>query len=944
MKKLFKASIVILVCILLSGVIMAQETGEIVGKVTDEDGVPLPGVAVTATSPSLQGQRTAISGNDGSYRFPLLPGGTYTLVFELQGFAQLTQEEVIVSLGKGTSVNAQMKIATIEEQLTVVAETPLIDKTKSDTSFNMKAEELANAPIQGRTIQEILSFTPGVTGVRHNTNFGTSGSATEYGAGSFRGEGGTGNNYLVDGLSKRGLDDNDPGVRVNYDSWDEVQIISDGFSPQLGQAYGGIINIVTKSGGNSFHGELGGLIWDYHLRADRQEQLSVAVDPNRSEYNLFGNLGGPIVQDKLWFFVSNNFWRRADDGEPSTVGWLEIPAGQRRRNTNNIFGKLSWAPHGNHTIALSGTYDKFLNQTGGFGLPERYEQRDYTDYAFRGNYKGILGANTLLEVVAGRSSRDLSVGPLSGDMQTPPIEYADISQTLQNLYTNDNIIEKRTDFTARFTQYVDTEGFGNHEIGAGLLYYWVKRSQYQDGTGKAYDLWDDPNAWGDTFWNGGTSLLFLEPGVPFQIYERRNQDYFNTGRGFGLYLKDTVTIGNVTVMLGLRSETQKLINDENVTLFNWGLGKFISPRFSLAWDITGDGVNVLKLGVGNFTDTMLMDLLPYFTRGGGSTFRVWRWTGPVPTYRDDEAALKNKDNWVFNFSQGTPESFTEGGYAMDVKDGTGPDRMTKVVAEFNRRLGSFWAVKFRGVYTKHSNMLEDLALFDYEGLTYELQNWDQKRRSYLGLEIELLGRIADTFYLSGSYVWSSAKGTTLGAYEAFDNYSTTAYNTVGIFGDHFSGPADSPWAWLDPLTAGFGGRDHGDEGWYGPLQDSCDHVVKLLGTWMAPYGFVISGSFQWYNGYAWSIHGWHEAYGIYATFPYTRGTERYPAHSYVDLTVQKDIRLSSAVTLALRANINNLLNSQQVVSLANGEGSAIFGEVWGRQYPRWLQFQVMLRF
>jgi hypothetical protein len=421
-------------------------------------------------------------------------------------------------------------------------------------------------------------------------------------------------------------------------------------------------------------------------------------------------------------------------------------------------------------------------------------------------------------------------------------------------------------------------------------------------------------------------------------------EYHNTGRGFGAYLKDSVTFGNVTIMFGLRSETQKLVNDEGVELLNWGLENFISPRFSFAWDITGDGENVFKFGIGSFTDTMLFDLLPYFTRGGGSTFRVWRWVGPLPTYADDGAALKNKDNWVFNFSQGTPESFLEGGYAIDIKEGTGPDRMTKIVAGFDRRLGANWAVKLRGVYTNHSDMLEDLAYFDYEGLFYVLQNWDQKRRSYLGLEVEVQGRIADTFYLSGSYVWSSAKGTTLGAYEAFDNYSITAYNTVGIYGDHCSGPADSPLAWLDPITVGFGGDAHGDEGWYGPLQDSCDHVVKVLATWMAPKGFIISGALQWYNGYAWSIHGWQPAYGLYGTFPYGRGTERYPAHTYVDLTVQKDFRLSSALTLAIRANINNLFNSQQVIALANGEGSAIFRDVWGRQYPRWLQFQVMLRF
>ena len=944
MKKIFKASIVILVCMLLSGVVIAQETGEVIGKVTDDEDLGLPGVAVTATSPSLQGQRTAVSANDGSFRFPLLPGGTYRLVFQLQGFAQLTQESVIVSLGRGTSVNVQMKIATLEEQLTVVAETPLIDKTKSDTSFNMKADELENAPIQGRTIQEIMSFVPGVTGVRHSTNLGTSSSATEYGAGSFRGEGGTGNNYLVDGLSKRGLDDNDPGVSVNYDAWDEVQIVSDGFSPELGQAYGGIINIVTKSGGNEFHGELGALVWDYHLRADRQEQLSVAVDPNRSEYNVFGNIGGPIIRDKLWFFISDNFWRRADDGEPSTVGWLEIPAGQRRRNTNNIFGKLSYSPFQNHTLSVSGTYDKFLKQTGGFGVPERYEKRDYTEYAFRANYKGILGPDTLLEAAIGRSSRDISVGPLSGDMQTPSISYADISQAVNNLWSNNTTIEKRTDFTARFTQYLNTESFGNHEFGAGILYYWVKRSELNDVTGKAYDLWNDPNAWGDTFWNGGSSMLFLEPGVPFQMYEYRNQDYFNTGRGIGVYLKDRIIFGNVTVMLGVRSETQKLINDIGDELFNWGIDKFISPRFALSWDITGDGVNVFKVGVGNFTDTMLFDLLPYFTRGGGSTFRVWRWVGPTPTYQGDEAALKNKDNWFFHFSQGTPESFTEGGYAIDIAEGTHPDRMTKVVAEFDRRLGANWAARIRGVYTKHANMLEDLAMFDYEGLTYVLMNWDAKRRSYLGLELEFQGRISDTFFLNGSYVWSSAKGTTMGAYERFGNYSVSVYNTVGTFGDHFSGPTDSSWSWLAPLTAGFGGIDYGDEGWYGPLQDSCDHVVKLLGTWIAPYGLIVSGAFQWYNGYRWSIHGFHEAYGFYGTFPYTRGTEKYPAHAYVDLTVQKDLQLASGLTMGLRVNINNLFNSQQVVSIANGEGSAIYGQVWGRQFPRWVQFQVMLRF
>ncbi len=938
MGKIIKLLSQILLCFLVSGNLLAQETGEIRGKVMDEEGTSLPGVSIIATSPSLQGKRTALSANDGTYRFPLLPIGNYTLSFELQGFARLIQENVEVKLGMVTSVDVRMKIATLEEQLTIVAEAPLIDKTKADTSFHLKANELANVPIQGRTIQEIMNYTPGVTGVRHDTNFGVGGGGTDYGAGSFRGEGGTGNNYLVDGLSKRGSDDNNPGVQVNYDAWEEVQIISDGFSPELGQAYGGIINIVTKSGGNEFHGELGSLIWDHNLRAKRKEQIAIAVEPVTSKYNFFGNLGGPILRDRLWFFISDNLWRAAEDMEEASVGWLAIPEGKRRVNTNNIFGKLTLAPFQNHTLSFSGTYDSFLNQSGGFGLPELYTKTDYKDYAYRLNYKGILGQNTLVEAAIGRSSRDRSTEPLSGDMESIQISYSDISQSTNNVWAAYKTIDQRTDFTTRFTQYFNTEKFGNHEFGAGFLYYYIYRSQDVLHTGTAWDLWPD------NWWDGGTDMLFLEPGIPYQMYEYRNQHYYNKGRGIGVYLKDQISFEKITIMIGVRSETQRLYDDQDRVVFDWGLLDFISPRFSLAWDITGDGVNVFKLGVGNFTDTMLFDLLPYFTRGGGSTFVVYRWIGPLPTYETDEAALKNPENWEYVWQQGGPELWEEGEYAIRVQEGVHPDRMTKIVAEFDRRLGPNWALKLRGVYTAHINMLEDLGFWDYETFWYELRNWKEKRRNYLGFELELNGRIAEKLFLNGSYVRSAAKGSTPGAYEVLGGYGGQAYNTVGIFGDHFSGPADSEWAWFGPLTVGMGGWDYGDEGWYGYLPYSCDHVVKLLGTYMAPYGFILSAGFELYAGYHWSIWGFQPGYGWYFTFPYGRGTEKLPTHTYVDLSIQKDFVLLQGISLGLRVNTTNLFNSQRPVSYYNAEGTDLFREVYGRQYPRWIQFQILLKF
>ena len=207
---------------------------------------------------------------------------------------------------------------------------------------------------------------------------------------------------------------NDPGIQINLDAWDEVQIISDGFAPSSGQALGGFINIVTKSGGNSFSGQLGGLLRSAGLRAKRQEQLSAASLPETAVADFIGNLGGPILKDKLWFFLSDNYHRTSDVTTEQSVGWLTIPAGERRVGTNNAFGKITYTPLKNHTLSISATVDSFLGQTGGIGVPETYT-KDFTDrYAYRFNYRGILSENTLLVAAGAGTGEPMSRSRLRG--------------------------------------------------------------------------------------------------------------------------------------------------------------------------------------------------------------------------------------------------------------------------------------------------------------------------------------------------------------------------------------------------------------------------------------------------------------------------------------------------------------------------------------------------
>ena len=252
-----------LLIILLTTPLAAQQTGEIRGKITEDKGEILPGVSITARSPSLQGIRTAVSDKEGFFRLPLLPVGTYELNFELQGFEKMTLAGIEARLGFTATLAIILKPAVVAEEITVRAATPVIDVTRTDNSYRLKNEDLIRLPIQARNIAEVVGFTPGVTGVRTDTIFGK-----DSGLPSFRGEGDAGNDWLVDGLSVKGTVSNDPGIQINFDAWDEVQIISDGFAPSSGQALGGFINVVTKSGGNMFSGQLGGLLRNAGLRAE----------------------------------------------------------------------------------------------------------------------------------------------------------------------------------------------------------------------------------------------------------------------------------------------------------------------------------------------------------------------------------------------------------------------------------------------------------------------------------------------------------------------------------------------------------------------------------------------------------------------------------------------------------------------------------------------------
>lgn len=916
----------------------ASETGEIKGKVQDESEAALPAVEITAASPSLQGLRTILSSRNGDFHFALLPVGNYSLTFKLQGFNTVVQENVQVRLGMVTSFVVTMKPARIEEKVVVTAETPFIDKTSTDTSYHLSAKDLEKIPSQNRTLVDVVKFTPGVTGIRTNTRYGKA----EQGQPSFRGEGEEGNNWFVDGLAISGVRLRSSGMPLNFDSIEEIQIISDPFSPEYGSTYGGIINMVTRSGSNELEGEFSLVFTDKKLQASRQPQLSVVSEPEYfSNSNWYFNLGGPLIKDKLWFFISENFFSNTEETKDGFVDYLFIPGGTKTTRNNNLFAKLTYSLSSNHNLSLTTSYNKSFRQKGGTGISDLYEQKTFSDLYFRVNYKGILNSSTFIEAGAGQVKRDSLREPTDGDLGPAMYYIEDLAQNIHNSYGHVPDSERRLDFNFKFTKYLDTETFGHHELNLGIEYYKFSSEFSVDFSGKSEDIFP-----GDGF-DAGTKYYFNTwkggQRTPTFFYEYGVFVFKNSSQGIGVYFKDKWIWNRFTLMAGVRSQTQLCLDDKGKKLWSWNLGDFLSPRLSLTVDLTKDGANVIKLAWGRFSDVITTMPLGFFNTGAGLTFRNYTWQGPPDP---SESEIHDPLNWKFSIEQKLQ--------AFEVAEGIKPNFQTRYLIEFDRRLAANWAIKARYIHSKAEKLLEILAIFDLNTLyKFLYDNFEYKRRDYSGFEVELNGKIGQRFFLNASYSHASAKGTNPGQME-YGSWSSEegSTNYLGLFGNHIFVPPlpglEEIKAWADWQLGGLGGRNIGDEGWYGKLPYSIDHNFKLNAIFIAPYDITIAAAFEYISGYYWEKRGYVPFFGGYYSFPESRGSRRTPSHTYLDLSLEKSFKIPSFsflknTFLSIRLDIFNILNGQTPISYVR-EDVSIFGDVWGRQQPRQARLMVKLMF
>ena len=285
----------------------ASSTGTIQGRAADASGAVLPGVTVTATSPSLIGIQTQVTNDNGLYRFPAVPPGTYSLTFELAGFNTVRREGIQISLGFTASINADMAVATLQETVTVTGESPVIDTTATRVQQNFKLEQLNSIP-NGRDMWALLAATPGVVMSRIDVGGNRAGTQTGYTAYGLSGQ----VRVSVEGINTT-EGTGAAGFYFDYGSFEEVFL---GVAGQGAEAAtpGVQSQFLGKSGSNRFSGELysdwyNNSFQTSNLSDEHLNKFGLRKGSNEVQryYDINANFGGPIKKDKIWFHTS---WRR----------------------------------------------------------------------------------------------------------------------------------------------------------------------------------------------------------------------------------------------------------------------------------------------------------------------------------------------------------------------------------------------------------------------------------------------------------------------------------------------------------------------------------------------------------------------------------------------------------------------------------------------------------
>jgi len=872
--------------LLLAGLLPAQDSSaRIFGTVTDNEAQPLPGVSVMATSPKLVGSASKITDGDGVFRILALTPGTYKLVFSLQGFKTLERENVVLTLGQTLQLNVSLELGGLETKVTVIGQAPLVD-VRSTTKGQVMGKEVFDTLPGGRNFDGLIST---IAGVQYEQKTGGL---------SVDGASGGENTWHVDGQENTNAELGTRSFNAVYELVDEVQVEASGLQAEFGGATGGVVNIVTRSGGNAFHGDIAAYYNDQsrlmmghtrdYLRLNPTDS-SIAEYVNndtlyfnggkdrdvvrRSEFIL--SLGGYIIKDKLWFFAAYDPVFNSTKARRSFLSASDPQAKSdfsKKTNEHNFQAKLSAQPFSALRLQAS-VVNNFSNYRGaipnitGSGDPTYMWGKEGLDYpnlttSIRADYTG--GNNFLASLRGGYWTMNQTNQQIKMPGTNYVFAYSNsiFPEIPADLIRYEEWTSWSTNLEAATTKETKANQKSRATVGADINYYLDLAGQHS---------WKAGIQWDRDAWNRNSTTqhpsVFLYWGVPYTMpdgtvvngkyghYEVRGSfkapfgEFFDIHRErWSAYLQDSWTIKNrLTLNIGLRAESlyvpsfSPLPEFKDVRPMHWGLGDLLAPRLGVVYDVLGDSSLKVFGSFGIYYDAMKygMGTDVYGGKSDVTDFYSldnYNWLQIAASGRLDDQTGQSAGGTYYGSRRWVVPSF-------DTTDPNAkPLSQREITLGVERKLSEEISFSARFVQKHLIRTMEDQGVVLPSGdvLYYQLNpgfGWS--------LPVSQGGRFDDRY-------WATPK--------AKREYSAVNISIDKRFSNNWQGGVNYTWSRLTGNYSGLGSSDENGrltinnnkdfDDWFltydlkgnelrGPLQNDRTHFFKAYGSYVFPFGLTV---------------------------------------------------------------------------------------------------------
>lgn len=890
--------------------LQAQTTGSLQGRVLDPKGLPVRGAAVRLSGSGLQGVRATTTDATGAFRFNLLTPGRVTLTATAEGF-NAAKAEAAVGLDRTATVDlslAPVSAATVE----VVGTASTVDVKAATTGLNFTNETFQKLPVS-RDFANIALLAPGVTEDREG----------------FKVYGGTGaeNNYVVDGVNTTNVEFGTQGKRVPMEFVQEFQVKTGGYEAEYGKALGGIINVITKSGGNEFTGDAflyseGEFLKSGNRHVDDANLRTKPLLLENKTFELGFDLGGYLVKDKLWFFVAYDRRSNKQQNQIRVDGPNRGDIAPSDATRDLFAAKLTWQVAQGHTL---------IAQV--LGDPEKITGAVKTPQGERGTWDGekkvggndvslryeAVGSNWFGQLQVSRHKETNAVLPGSGASAVQIVDNTLNGAQSGGFGRFDDKTFTRDTVAGSFAYIL-----GGHELKAGFDLQTDKADIRRGFTGGQLvtKLQDGPAIYSHYWWTTADAALspFNAPSITFTSSPKHeSQAYF---------LQDKWTVTPKLVLnLGLRLDQTDIKDQFGAKVIS--LKDQWSPRLGFIYDFRGKGQDKLFGSFSRYYEQVPLDLvIRSFSVERNPTTYNFSSTAFAPDAAA-EAILGTEASIVGSYVEPVD---------ADLKGSYSDELILGVETTWNQR----YLLGAKVIRRTLGRAIEDgldvtSPLGDYfimnpgyshpAGVTYP-----KAKRDFTGVEFTAQRRFADRYTWQASYLWSHLTGNYEGAFQGIGGADGT-----GQLDPNINSAFDLP---------EFIVNSQGD------LSGDRRHQFKANGYYEWDFGLSLGASLQVQTGTPISRLGYHNGYGRYELFLTPRGTEgRTPTTSRLDMNLAYTWKLANKHQVRFNLDVTNLLNSQTATvidqrydAVEGGPRQDTYRQPFAFQAPRAVRFGIRYSF